>query len=44
VAVFLVIIPDLDLVVVHRTDPPLSVVDDQQFGALLKLILDAQPK
>lgn len=39
---YLVIIPDLDLVVVHRTDPPLSVVDDEQFGALLKLILDAK--
>jgi CubicO group peptidase (beta-lactamase class C family) len=38
---YLVIIPDLDLVVVHRTNPPLSVVGDEQFGALLKLILDA---
>jgi CubicO group peptidase (beta-lactamase class C family) len=41
---YLVIIPDLDLVVVHRTNPPLSVVDDEQFGTLLKLILDAQRK
>lgn len=39
---YLVIIPDLDLVVVHRTNPPLSVVADEQFGALLKLILDAK--
>lgn len=39
---YLVIIPDLDLVVVHRTDPPMSVVDDEQLGALLKLILDAK--
>ena len=41
---YLVIIPDLDLVVVHRTNPPLSAVDDEQFGALLKLILDAKLK
>lgn len=39
---YLVIIPDLDLVVVHRTDPPMSAVGDEQFGALLKLILDAK--
>jgi len=39
---YLVIIPDLDLVVVHRTNPPLSVVSDEEFGALLKLILDAK--
>lgn len=39
---YLVIIPDLDLVVVHRTDPPFSVVGDEQFGALLKLILAAK--
>ena len=39
---YLVIIPDLDLVIVHRTNPPLSVVNDEQFGALLKLILDAK--
>jgi CubicO group peptidase (beta-lactamase class C family) len=38
---YLVVIPDLDLVVVHRTNPPLSAIDDEQFGALLKLILDA---
>jgi len=38
---YLVIIPDLDLVVVHRTSPPMSVVDDAQFGTLLKLIVDA---
>lgn len=40
---YLVIIPDLDLVVVHRTDPPLSnIVYDDQFGTLLKLILEAK--
>lgn len=39
---YLVIIPDLDLVVVHRTNPPMSVVNDEQFGTLLKLILDAK--
>ncbi len=39
---YLVIIPDLDMVVVHRTNPPFSVVDDEQFGTLLKLILDAK--
>lgn len=39
---YLVIIPDLDLVVVHRTNPPLSVVSDEDFGTLLKLILDAK--
>ncbi|MEZ4679997.1 MAG: serine hydrolase [Caldilineaceae bacterium] len=39
---YLVIIPDLDLVVVHRTAPPLSVVSDEEFGTLLKLILDAK--
>jgi len=41
---YLVVIPDLDLVVVHRTNPPLSAVDDDQFGTLLKLILDAKLK
>lgn len=39
---YLVIIPDLELVVVHRTDPPMSGVNDEQFGALLKLILAAK--
>ncbi|MCB0190029.1 MAG: serine hydrolase, partial [Caldilineaceae bacterium] len=39
---YLVIIPDLDLVVVHRTAPPLSVVSDEEFGTLLKLILNAK--
>ncbi len=39
---YLVIIPDLDLVVVHRTYPPFSAIDDAQFGVLLKLILDAK--
>ncbi len=39
---YLVMIPDLDLVVVHRTNPPLSAISDEQFGALLKLILDAK--
>lgn len=39
---YLVIIPDLDLVVVHRTNPPLSVVNDEEFGTLLKLILEAK--
>ncbi|MEZ4867833.1 MAG: serine hydrolase [Caldilineaceae bacterium] len=39
---YLVIIPDLDLVIVHRTNPPLSIVGDEQFGVLLKLILDAK--
>lgn len=39
---YLVIIPDLDLVVVHRTYPPMSMVNDEQFGTLLNLILDAK--
>ncbi|MEZ4726097.1 MAG: serine hydrolase [Caldilineaceae bacterium] len=39
---YLVIIPDLDLVVVHRTNPPMSVVGDEEFGTLLRLIVDAK--
>lgn len=37
---YLVMIPDLDLVVVHRVNTP--SVGDEQFGALLQLILDAK--
>lgn len=39
---YLVIIPDLDLVVVHRTNPPMSVINDEQFDTLLNLIVDAK--
>ena len=37
-------IPDLDLVVVHRTntDVPQPRINDKQFGTLLKMILDAR--
>lgn len=37
---YLVVLPDLDLVVVHRVE--MRSVSDKQFGALLKLILDAK--
>jgi len=37
---YLVMLPDLDLVVVHRVNAP--SVGDEQFGKLLKLILDAK--
>jgi CubicO group peptidase (beta-lactamase class C family) len=41
---FLVVIPPLDLVVVHRVDTaiPGRVVDRFQFGQLLRLILNAR--
>jgi CubicO group peptidase (beta-lactamase class C family) len=41
---YLVMIPDLDLVVVHRTntDVPQPRINDKQFGTLLKMILDAR--
>jgi CubicO group peptidase (beta-lactamase class C family) len=41
---YLVMIPELDLVVVHHTntDVPQPRINDKQFGKLLKMILDAQ--
>lgn len=41
---YLVMIPDLDLVVVHRTntDIPQPRINDKQFGKLIKMILDAR--
>jgi hypothetical protein len=41
---FLVAIPPLDLVIVHRVDTatPNRVVDEFQFGKLLRLILNAR--
>ena len=41
---YLVMIPDRDLVVVHRTntDMPQPRINDKQFGTLLKMILDAR--
>jgi CubicO group peptidase (beta-lactamase class C family) len=41
---YLVIIPDMELVVVHRTntDVPQPRINDKQFGTLLKRILDAR--
>lgn len=43
---FLVVMPDRDLVVVHRvnTDEDGREVTTAQFGTLLRLLLDAQPK
>lgn len=46
---YLVMIPDLDLIVVHRTNADFTrngmegvMIGDEQFGALLNLILDAK--